>query len=403
MQLDYDILIAGGGLAGNCLALALKDSGLKFAIIEAYTREQLQQSPAGDRALALSAGTVKILQALNAWKEIENLATAISEIHISDRGHFGKARLSAKKQAVDALGYVICARDIESHVTKLVEQADIEKLCPTRVAGLISVEDVINVSLKNNQHSTNLSARLLVGADGGQSTVRSLLEIPQKHTDYEQTAIVTTVKSSLPHNNVAFERFTESGPLAILPINNQECSVVWTRSQEQAEELMGLSETDFMTQLQQCFGYLLGQLTLVAPRRAFPLSLIRAETMVSERAVIIGNAVHQLHPVAGQGFNLGLRDVAQLAEMLIKQQQKNADVGASELLNQYAKLRQKDHDLTIGFTDNVVKIFSKDWLPVAAARSISLAMMDHIPVAKSFLAKHAMGLSGRLPRVGNRQ
>jgi 2-octaprenyl-6-methoxyphenol hydroxylase len=189
----------------------------------------------------------------------------------------------------------------------------------------------------------------------------------------------------------------------MLPVNNDECSVVWTRNQEEAEDLMSINEDDFMTRLQQCFGYLLGHLTLAAPRRAFPLSLIRANTMVSGRAVIIGNAVHQLHPVAGQGFNLGLRDVAQLAEMLVKQQQKNTDVGDFGLLNQYSKIRQKDHDLTIGFTDNVVKIFSTDWLPVAAARSISLAMMDHIPVAKSFLARHAMGLSGRLPRIGNRQ
>lgn len=405
MQHDYDILIAGGGLAGNCLALALKDSGLKFALIEVHTREQLQQSPAGDRALALSAGSIKILQALNAWKEIESLAYAINEIHISDRGHFGKARLSAKKQAANALGYVIIARDIEGHVANLVEQAGIEQLCPARVVGLISGQDGINISLKKDQQSKpiNFTARLLIGADGGQSTVRRLLEISQKQTDYEQTAIVTTVKSSLPHDHVAFERFTESGPLALLPVNEEESSVVWTRNQEDAEDLMNINEDDFMSQLQQCFGYLLGQLTLAAPRRAFPLSLIRADSMVSGRAVIIGNAVHQLHPVAGQGFNLGLRDVAQLAEILIKQQQKKADVGDSGLLNQYAKLRQKDHDLTIGFTDNVVKIFSTDWLPVAAVRSVSLAMMDHVPVAKSFLARHAMGLSGRIPRIGNRQ
>lgn len=403
MHYDYDILIAGGGLAGNCLALALKDSGLRIAIIEASTREQLQNSPAGDRALALSAGTIKILQALGAWEGIADHACAIRDIHISDKGHFGKTRLSAKKQAVDALGYVISARDIEGYVAKLVEQAAIEIICPARVVGLMSGLDAVNASLKQHEQSINFSARLVVGADGGQSTVRRLLEISQKVTEYGQTAIVTTVASSLPHNNVAYERFTESGPLAILPINDKECSVVWTRADEEAEDLMLTSEADFLSRLQQCFGYALGELTLSRPRRAFPLSLIRAESMISGRTVIIGNAAHQLHPVAGQGFNLGVRDVARLAEMLIQQHLNHADIGDAEFLKRYAASRVKDHEQTIGFTDNVVKIFSTDWLPVAAARSISLAVLDHIPAAKSVLAKHAMGLSGRLPRVGHRQ
>ncbi|MCF6204153.1 MAG: 2-octaprenyl-6-methoxyphenyl hydroxylase [Methylococcaceae bacterium] len=403
MQHDYDILIVGGGLAGNCLALALKDTGLRMAIIEANTREQLHDSPAGDRALALSAGTVKMLQALSLWKGIETKATAIKDIHISDRGHFGKARLSSKKQGVEALGFVISARDIETHVADRVEQSGIEQISPAWVAGLMSGLESVNVNVKQEQQSLHLTAKLLIGADGGQSSVRRLLDIPQQVTEYGQMALVTTIKSSLPHKNVAFERFTESGPLAMLPINTEECSVVWTRSTEDAEELMSLCEEDFILQLQKCFGYPLGLLSSTAPRRAFPLSLIRAEKMVLGRVGIIGNAAHQLHPVAGQGFNLGMRDVVQLAEMIIKQQKKNADIGEPAFLETYAKIRQKDHDQTIGFTDNLVKIFSSDWFPLAAARSVSLAVMDHIPIAKSLLAKHAMGLSGRLPRVGSRQ
>ena len=401
MQDDYDILIVGGGLVGNCLALALKDTGLRIALIEANSREQLHNSPAGDRALALSAGTIYLLKALNAWDEVKSKATAIKTIHISDKGHFGKTRLSAKKQNVDALGYVIRARDIESHLADLVSQTEITQISPARVIGLISGTESVNISLKQQQQSTTLTAKLLVGADGGQSSIRNLLEIPLQKTEYGQTALVTTIKTSLPHNNVAFERFTSSGPLAILPTNDEECSVVWTRIHEDAENLQSMQEDEFIAQLQDCFGYSLGIITLTAPRIAFPLSLIRAEKMVSGRAVIIGNAVHQLHPVAGQGFNLGIRDVVLLAEMLIKQQK--ADVGDAEFLNKYAKARQKDHDQTIGFTDNIVKLFSTDWLPIAATRSISLAVLDHIPLAKSILAKHAMGLSDRLPRVGNRQ
>lgn len=400
MQNDYDLIIVGAGLAGNCLALALKDSGMNIAIVEAASRQQLRESPLGDRALALAAGTVQLLQALGAWDGVIDKATAIKHIHISDRGHFGKTRLSATEQGVEALGYVIAARDIEEHVADLVEQTTVTRLYETRVAGLMSGNDAINVSLKHQGDSLNLSAQLLVGADGGQSTVRKLLEIPQQVTEYSQTALVTTVQSTLPHHNTAYERFTEQGPLAMLPSAGKHSSVVWTRSHEQAESLMNSGEAEFLDELQACFGYRLGALKLAAPRRAFPLSLIRANSMVSGRAVIIGNAVHQLHPVAGQGFNLGIRDVAQLAEMLMKQRENRGDLGAAELLNRYAKLRQQDHDKTIGFTNGVVHIFSNDWLPVAALRNTGLTILDHLPFAKQLLTKHAMGLAGRLPKIG---
>ncbi|MEY3787570.1 MAG: hypothetical protein RLZ75_1777 [Pseudomonadota bacterium] len=395
MQYDYDLLIVGGGLAGNCLALALKNTSLRIAIIEANTREQLQDSPAGDRALALASGTVMMLEKLDSWQGISHAATPIKHIHVSDRGHFGKTRLSAQKEHVDALGYVISARDLETYVADQVLKAGIELISPARVTGLMSGDKEICVSLKQGNDALNLSARLLVGADGGLSSVRQLLNIGQHTTEYGQTAIVTTVQSSLPHKNTAYERFTASGPLALLPIARNQCAVVWTRSTEDANALMLGSEVDFLAELQQCFGFKLGELSLSAPRRAFPLSLIRAETMVTGRALIIGNAAHQLHPVAGQGFNLGLRDVVQLAERLIKQSDINNDIGDANFLNEYAISRKKDHDRTIGFTDAVVKIFSNKWLALALARNVGLTLLDHIPVAKTLLTRHAMGLGDK--------
>jgi len=393
MQTDFDLIIVGAGLAGNCLALALKDSGLKIAIVEAANRQELLDSPLGDRALALAAGTVTLLQNLTAWSAIADKATPIMQIHVSDRGHFGKTRLCASDQGVAALGYVITARDIEEHLTNLVSKTNISRFYETRVVGLMSGNAAANICLKQQGESLNLSAKLLVGADGGQSTIRRLLEIPQQITEYGQTALVTTVKSTLPHQNTAYERFTSFGPLALLPSTGKLSSVVWTRNHEQAETLMSGTEAEFTAELQACFGYRLGALKLCAPRRAFPLSLIRADSMVSGRAVIIGNAVHQLHPVAGQGFNLGIRDVALLAEMLLQQQQKGADIGDPKLLNDYARLRQSDHDKTIGFTNNVVNIFSNDWLPLTLLRNTALTMLDHLPGAKQLLAKHAMGLA----------
>ncbi|MDD1614993.1 MAG: 2-octaprenyl-6-methoxyphenol hydroxylase [Methylococcaceae bacterium NSP1-2] len=389
---DYDLIIVGGGLAGNCLALALKDTGLTCAIIEANTPEQLANSPAGDRALALAAGTVKQLEDLGVWQGISHAATAIKNIHISDRGHFGKTRLSAEKEHVDALGYVITARDLETHVAQRVTQTNTVQICPARVVGLASDADKICVSIQQGDESITLTAKLLIGADGGQSSIRKLLNIAQQITEYGQTALVTTVKSTLAHKNTAFERFTTSGPLALLPTANNQCAVVWTRSTDDAQALMQSSEADFLAELQQCFGYKLGKLSLTAPRRSFPLSLIRAEKMRANRAVIIGNAVHQLHPVAGQGFNLGLRDVMQLADRLISQHQAAKDIGADDFLTEYSVARQKDHDLVINFTNNVIRIFSNDWLPLAAARNVGLTLLDHIPKAKSLLSRYAMGL-----------
>ncbi|MBL6986658.1 MAG: FAD-dependent monooxygenase, partial [Methylobacter sp.] len=297
----------------------------------------------------------------------------------------------------------ITARDIETHVANLVTAANIELICPARLVGLMAGIDAVNISLKCGDEPFNISATLLVGADGGNSSVRNLLEIAQHSSEYGQTALVTTVKASLAHKNTAFERFTTSGPLALLPVASDQCAVVWTRTTEDAEALMSGSETDFIAELQQCFGYKLGKLSLIAPRRAFPLSLIRAEQMIAARTVIIGNAVHQLHPVAGQGFNLGLRDVVQLAEKIINRHQENQDIGDAQFLTDFAESRQKDHDRTIGFTDTVVRIFSNDWLALAAVRNAGLAILDHIPAAKTLLTRHAMGLAGRLPRLGLRR
>lgn len=395
MCLDYDVVIVGGGLAGNCLALALNGSGLRIAIIEAQSRVQLAAAPSGDRALALAAGTVAMLETLQVWQGISHAATAIEHIHISDQGHFGKTRLSAAKEQVAALGYVISARDLESHVADMVADSAVEVLAPWRVADLKAGSEAIQIQLAQGEDSLNLSALLLVGADGGSSTVRQLLGIHQQVTDYGQTALVTTITTSLPNRHTAYERFTASGPLALLPIAKNQSALVWTRRHADAKILMDSSDSQFLTELQHCFGYKLGELSISAPRRAFPLSLIRAEKMHAPRAVIIGNAVHQLHPVAGQGFNLGLRDVVQLAHSLIRQHAQYHDIGAEDFLSRYAQSRKKDHDLTIGFTDAVVKIFSNQWLALAAARNLGLTLLDHIPAAKTLLSRHAMGFAGQ--------
>lgn len=401
MQQHYDVLIIGGGLAGGCLALALQDSGLQIAMVEAITEQQRQNAAIGNRALALAYGTTKMLDALSFWQEIKHKATPIKHIHISDQGHFAKSRLAAECEGVEALAYVIKAHDIEQAVNKHVKQSEVTLICPGRLQGLITDASTVYASLKVADESVNITANLIVGADGGDSSVRRLLEIQQSRRDYQQKAIVATIKSFLGHNNIAYERFTATGPLALLPTENNCSSLIWTRSTEQAEQLMTGSDACFIEALQQCFGYRMGELSLQSSRFAFPLSLIRAKHIVSGRGVIVGNAAHQLHPVAGQGFNLGLRDVVQLAEMLIQQSQHKGDVGAPDFLNRYATARKGDHDRMVNFTDGIVRLFSNEWLAVAVSRGLGLVMLDHIGSAKSYLTRHAMGLASQLPRVGN--
>lgn len=394
MDTDFDVIIVGAGLTGGCLAIALAATDLRVAIIENNSRADRYAAPTGDRALAIANGTVIQLASLGIWQAIQHHATLIEHIHVSDQGHFGKTRLSAAREGVPALGYVITARSIEDHIAQLIEaSANIKQYCPARIMGISSSTHAANVSIKHENTSCVMSAQLVVGADGGQSSVRKLLDINQQITNYGQSALITTVKTSKSHANTAYERFTASGPLALLPTTNGQSSVVWTRTNEQAAALMSGSEADFTQQLQNCFGYRLGELTLTAKRHAFPLSLIRAEQMYSGRAVIIGNAMHQLHPVAGQGFNLGLRDVITLAEHLTKQHQAALDIGASDFLQSYTQKRRQDHNRVIGFTDSLVKLFSNHSSALAIARNTGLTVLDRIPSAKHYLSRQAMGMS----------
>jgi 2-octaprenyl-6-methoxyphenol hydroxylase len=391
MSHNYDLLIVGGGLTGNCLALALQQSGLTIAIVEASHREQVVNSPAGERALALAAGTVEVLKNLGIWAGLDAIATPIEHIHVSDQGHFGKTRLSAKKEGVAALGYVITARSLETHLLNLLADSNVTHYCPAHITDLVSQANEVKATLKHATETLSLSAKLAVGADGGQSSVRDLLSIGQSKIDYQQTALVTTVTTEISHQYTAYERFTASGPLALLPIAVNQCSVVWTRTHQQAQTLMQGSEEEFITALQHCFGYRLGVLQLSAPIRAFPLSLIRADQLTAGRTVIIGNAAHQLHPVAGQGFNLGLRDVMQLADYLTVLAQHGKDIGKADYLTAYAHARRQDHNKIIHFTDSLVKLFSSDNLPLSFVRNCGLTLLDHQPYMKSQLARHAMG------------
>lgn len=400
MALDYDIVIVGGGLSGGSLALALQGTGYRITVVEAVGDEQRRASPAGDRALALSYGTVCHLKSLGLWDDLEKLSAPIRDIHVSDRGHFGTTRLSARFEGVDALGYVITARALEDKIASALGSSCIDQICPAKLSGLQSGLDSVVLTLETETGERTFSARLLVGSDGVNSSVRRFLNIGQESRDYHQTAIVTQVRPDIDPAGAAFERFTATGPLAMLPTLEGCCSVVWTLTSTAAEEIIALSDQDFIARLQSAFGFRLGRLSLEGKRVKFPLTLVKAKEMIAPRCVLVGNTVHQLHPVAGQGFNLGMRDIALLAERIRDDLGTGRDPGGSALLKAYKAARSKDHEILIRFTDSVVRIFSNDWLPLAFARGFGLLTLDRCYWAKHLLTRHAMGLAGPLPRIG---
>lgn len=397
----YDVVIVGGGLSGGCLALALDLAGARVAVIEPVTDRERRNSPAGNRALALSYGTACLLGDLGLWPGVRAHATRIQNIHVSDRGRFGKVRLSAEAENVEALGYVIVARMLEDCVADRLSASGVDQICPARLESLRPGPESVTLSVSSAGSTNAVETRLLVGADGGNSVVRKQMNLPCETHDYRQSAIVTTVRPQKDPAGTAYERFTAEGPLALLPTQDRCCSVIWTRGSSDAAALKAMNDAEFSDRLQACFGFFLGRLQVEGKRVQLPLKLVRAREITGTRTVLVGNAVHQLHPVAGQGFNLGMRDLAVLAEMISARCADGGDPGDSDLLRAYALERGRDHDRVVTATDGLVRIFSNDWWPLTSARNAGLLSLDACDWGKHRFARGAMGINGPRPRIGS--
>ncbi|MEO1889677.1 MAG: 2-octaprenyl-6-methoxyphenyl hydroxylase [Cycloclasticus sp.] len=394
MSHDYDVIIIGGGMVGGCLGLALSQSSLRVAIVEAREFSEKQSDSTGKRAIALSWGSRCILEQLDIWHPVNDAAMAIKHIHVSDKGHFGKTRLSAQSQNVDALGYVVEAAKIEVVVAGSLKQSTIDSLCPASLVDYVVHDESADVTISLNGEEKTLSCKLLVGADGGLSKVRECGDFELKEYSYEQHAIAGLIKVESDEHDIAYERFTSEGPIAMLPHFDGLYSLVWTMPSELAQEVMQLPEDEFIGRLQSRFGQWLGELSLSGKCQTFPLNLSHVPNNTAERVVLIGNAAHQLHPVAGQGFNLGLRDAAILADALMSDENNIVTV-----LETYANRRQLDQALIMGFTDNVIKLFSTDSALFSVVRNSGLLMLDKIPLMKNQFARQTMGLGSRLARL----
>ncbi len=417
----FDLIIIGGGLAGASLACALKNSALKIALVEAFKLNTSSQPSYDDRTVALSYGSRCIFDSMGLWPSLAPYAQAINTIHISDRGHFGVSRLTKEQEGVEALGYVLENRAIGQQLYadigngRSIKEGGITLFCPAQLKTLQQDKQQVSVEILTGGARLKLSAKLLVAADGNNSQVVKLLAIGSSRKNYDQLALITNVTPGNKHNNVAYERFTDTGPLAFLPMLQNRCSVVWTLDPQQADTLYALDDADFLQQLQQRFGYRLGQFKKVGKRQLYPLFLQSATQMIHGRVALVGNAAHSVHPVAGQGFNLALRDVALLSELivdelrgasnepsidsLIDSGRTVADIGRQAMLQHYADLREGDIRRVYRFTDTLVKTFSNNITALAHLRSLSLLMVDVVPDIKHQLAAQSMGLSGRLSRL----
>ena len=396
---DYDVLIIGGGLVGASLACALEPSGHRIALIEAFELKSESQPSYDDRTVALSWGSRCILDGMGLWADIEDRVEAIKTIHISDRGHFGATRLRHTEEGVDALGYVAENRVLgEVLYQHLDNHPRLSLHCPAEIAHIEQKPDHVLATITENGQQKTIKARLLVAADGVSSRVREMLHIGSSIQDYGQSAVITNVTPGNRHNQVAYERFTDTGPLAFLPMTESRCSVVWSVPSEQAEALANLDDETFLKQLQQRFGYRLGRLQQVGTRHVYPLRLIETTQVVRDRVVIVGNAAHTIHPVAGQGLNLALRDIALLTELLTDAE----DAGDANLLRSYVEQREQDTERVYRFTDGLVKIFSNSNAPLGHLRAAGLVAVGLVPLLRHQLARQSMGLSGRIARMGRR-
>lgn len=399
--MHYDIIIVGGGLVGASLALPLAKLGLKIAVIEAAP-EIPPEKPEIDRGIVLSASSQSILNNTGLWGMLSAMAIPIQDIHVSEKGRFGAVRLSAKREKVAALGYVVLAQQLSEHVRSALAPVDtIDVYYETRFTGLQRKANRLEITVTQDDLIKTLSADLLVAADGSRSKVRESVGIKTDSYEYDQHVITANVELTRSHQHVAYERFTHEGPLAMLPIGPQKMAIVWSVKPSRVDTLLKRSASQFLEELQNTFGYRLGRFVSCSKPGAFPLQMMRANEIYRSNVVVVGNAAHTLHPIAGQGLNLGLRDAAILTEQIglaLGKRKKLTDVS---LLEKYAALRQADYQRTFNFTHGLVGVFSNSFLPLLLARNLGLVMLQRIPRLRAVLATSAMGRKGKQSRLAS--
>nr|WP_041548561.1 FAD-dependent hydroxylase [Chamaesiphon minutus] len=398
-QLDYDLAIVGGGIIGNTLAVALQNSGLRVVSIESQAQSI---SIAKSRAYVLSMLSGQIFEGLGVWEEVLPQITQFSQIQISDADYAGVVKMYPQDLGRETLGYAASHEVLLTALqTKLRSAANITVMCPAQV---VAVEYTptgaeITIQTPDTEAPTKIRTSLVIAADGAKSSLRERAGITTAGWNYWQSCITATVTPAQPHQNVAYERFWYAGPIGVLPLADGRCQVVWTVPHQQAEELRDLPANEFLDRLEYCTGGLLGKLALDSERWLFPVKLMQSKNYIADRLALIGDAAHCCHPVAGQGMNLGIRDAAALAEILVAAHQAGEDIGSKAVLQRYANWRKPENWVILAFTDFLDRMFSTSLMPIVIIRRCGLFLLDRIPGFKYLALRLMTGLAGKIPQV----
>jgi len=402
MSERFDVVIVGGGMAGMSLGAALAGSGLSVAVVERLDPTVLKEAAFDGRTTSIAHGSAQVLRGIGLWPLIEAGAEPILDIRVAD-GHPARGisplflHYDHTEVGIDPFGYIVENRDLRDGLFRLAaDLPTLEIIAPASVDETVRRADGATVSLSDGRR---LECALVVGADGRNSPLRNAAGIQAIAFRYDQTAIVCTVKHERAHAGVAVELFLPGGPFAMLPMTGDRTNIVWTERSVLALEYMALDEAAFLQEVRRRFGDWLGDLELAGPRFSYPLGLMHASRYTDRRLALISEAAHAIHPIAGQGLNLGIRDVAALAEAIVDAVRLGLEPGDSTVLARYEAWRRIDNTTLVAVTDLLNRLFSNDVPPIRAARDLGLAAVGKVPPLKRLFMRHAMGVVGDLPRL----